>query len=176
MPPKKGKSPQIEKVSLPGPSALPSTPAAPAPWDPSEAPKEGPKPWNWYDSKWSSKLHLRGPDNFEIWLQRVHLQMAAFGWEKGDEVSKKDDIRLAMYLSQIMEPDTWNHVSHLDKGTMMIDQLKAVYRGEASYAKLKATRALGQVRMRKSESVTDFQARFNGLVRADAQRRRQQGR
>lgn len=123
--------------------------------------------WEWYDGafRWPEKQHLRGPDNFEVWFQRVTLQMIAFGWEPGSQIAAKDDVRLAMHLSQIMESEPWLHVNHLRTGTEIIERLKASYRGDASVAKVEAIRELGQIRMRKSESVIDFQARFNDLAR-----------
>ena len=76
--------------------------------------------------------------------------MIAFGWEKGSDVLAKDDIRLAMHLRDIREPEPQLHVNHLMHGTEMMAQLKVIYRGEASFAKLQATRVLGH-----SESESD---------------------
>ena len=166
----KDKIPLIEKERPQGPSAPPSSTAALGSWKslaPLAAPKpRGATPWEWYEGafRWPEKQYLSGPDNFEIWLQRVTLQMFAFGWKKGDDISAKDDARLAMHLSQIMEPQPWLHVNHLIKGTDMIEQLKVTYRGETSFAKAQAIRALGMIKMRKSESVVEFQARFDTLV------------
>ena len=70
-----------------------------------------------------------------------------------------------MYFNQIMEPEPWRYINHLENGIEMIERLKVVYRGHASYAKVRVARELGRIKIRKSESIVDFRARFNDLVR-----------
>ena len=91
--------------------------------------------------------------------------MVIIGWKKSGDITAEDDSRLAMHLSQVMEPEPWRYVNHLENGIEMIERLKVVYRGHASYAKVRAARELGRIKMRKSESVVDFRARFDDLVR-----------
>ena len=153
MAPPKGKSALTMKEGSVSPSAAP---------EPS-----GGAPWKWYDSafRWPEKQYLQGPNNFEIWLQRVNLQMVAIGWNQSGDVFAEDDRRLAMHLSQVMEPGPWRYVNHLVKGMEMIERLKFVYRRYTSHAKVRAARELGRIKMRKLESVIDFRARFDDLVR-----------
>ena len=47
----------------------------------------------------------------------------------------------------------------------IIERLKIIYYGHISLAKVEATRALGRIRIRKSEPVINFQARFNNIAR-----------
>ena len=88
--------------------------------------------------------------------------MVAFGWEKGSNI--RLDARLALHLSHATEADPWLH-THLHKRIEMTEKLKVVYRGNASFAKLQASRTLGQIKMKKSKSGTDFQAHFDNLLR-----------
>ena len=91
--------------------------------------------------------------------------MVAISWKKSGNIITKDDSRLAMHLSQIMEPEPWRYVNHLENGIEIIERLKVVYRGYAFYAKVRATRELGRIKIRKSEFIVDFRARFNNLIR-----------
>ena len=70
-----------------------------------------------------------------------------------------------MHLSQVMEPDSWRYINHLENGIEIIERLKVVYCGHAFYAKMRAARELSRIKIRKSDSVIDFRARFNDLVR-----------
>ena len=91
--------------------------------------------------------------------------MVTIGWKKSGDIIAEDDSRLAMHLSQIMEPEPWRYINHLENGIEMIERLKIVYYGHASYAKVRAARELGRIKIRKSEFVIDFRARFDDLVR-----------
>ena len=91
--------------------------------------------------------------------------MVVIGWKKSGNIIAKDDSRLAIHLSQVMEPKPWHYINHLENGIKIIERLKVVYRGHASYAKVRAARELGRIKIRKSESIINFRARFNDLIR-----------
>ena len=91
--------------------------------------------------------------------------MVTIGWKKSGDIITKNDSRLAMHLNQVMKPKPWRYINHLENGIEIIERLKVVYRGHAFYAKVRVARELGCIKMRKSESVVDFRARFDNLVR-----------
>ena len=70
-----------------------------------------------------------------------------------------------MYFSQIMEPEPWRYINHLENRIKIIERLKVVYRGHTFYAKVRAVRELGRIKIRKLEFIINLRARFNNLIR-----------
>ena len=64
-----------------------------------------------------------------------------------------------------MEPGPWRYVNYLENRIEIIERLKVVYFHHTSRAKVWAARELGRIKIRKSESIIDFRARFNDLAR-----------
>ena len=64
-----------------------------------------------------------------------------------------------------MEPGPWRYINHLKIGMEIIERLKVAYRGHTSQAKVWAARELSRIKIKKSESVINFRARFNDLIR-----------
>ena len=91
--------------------------------------------------------------------------MAVIGWDESSNVFAEDNRRLAIYLSQVMEPGPWRYISHLKMGMEIIERLKVVYCGHTSQVKVRVACELGRIKMKKLESVIDFRARFNDFIR-----------